>query len=422
MSALLLAISPWSLQIGRGAILDVDFALFFLLFGIYIFIAKIDTRKFLWSFIPFTFAFYSYHATKVFFVFLIPVLLFFYRKKLLEKKKETIIFICGCLLIVISFLIVIKTQSVTRQTDVSLLSDKSIAVQIDRERQYNSAPPILKTVFSNKPLYYLRVIRENYLEAFSTNFLFLYGDVGGGTQIDNIHYRGELYIIELPLLLLGVYWLFKNKNNLPRNLIFLLLLISPLPSTFTLDKSFVNRDIMMLPVLMITVAFGIDYLLSKIETRKHFYKYILFAIFVLSYLFIFSEYAYQYYYRWSTYGAEGWQKSYRDVTSFIAENQNNFSNIYVSENPQEFLLQYAITEKVDPAIVQKIWRDNPIKLYNITMFTKCLDQETGYSKILPKNTLYAVIASDCHYDLAPAQNIVDDGESLHVIWNIYENK
>lgn len=421
ISALLLTISPWALQLGRN-VWDVDFALFFLLLGIYIFITKIDSRKFLWSLIPFLFAFYSYHALKVFFVFLIPVLIYFFREELLKRKKEMIVFICGCLLIGISFLIVMKTQGVTRQADVSILTDNKAAILVNWERQYNSSPWKLRDVFNNKPLYYLRVIRENYLEAFSTNFLFLYGDVDGGAQIDNVHFRGVLYIIELPLLLLGIYCLFKNKNRFSKKFLLLLLLISPLPSTFTVGRSFVTRDIMMLPVLMIIVACGLDYLLKLIAAQKPVYKYIFLSFFILAYLFLVSEYVYQYYYRWSIYGAEGWQKSYRDLTSLVASKKSDYNRIYVSGNPQEFLLQYAITEKIDPVLVQKVWRDNPIKLYNITMFTTCLDKEQGYAKILPKSTLYAAPAGNCHYNAAPIEKIIDDGESLRTIWNIYENK
>jgi len=423
LSALLLAISPWALQIGRGA-WDFNFALFFLLLGIYVFIKNVITNNFLWSIIPFTLAFYSYHATKVFFVFLIPVLILLFRKELLKRKKATGLFLLGCLLIIVSFLIVVKTQSVTRQSQVSLLSDLQAATTVNWERQYSTAPWILRVAYSNKPLYFLKEIRENYLEVFSTDFLFLYGDISNGSQIYNISFRGELYIIELPLLLLGIYALIKNKNKHSKKLLLLLLIISPLPSTFTVDTSFVGRDIMMLPLLLIIVACGFDYLLKIIETKKYIYRCIFLTILVLSYLFLFTGYLYQYYYRWPLYGAEGWQRSYRDITYFVAAKRTNYNKIYVGKHSKEFLLQYAISEKLNPVLVQKIWLENPIKLYNITMFKECLNNGEGIVDdfITPK-TLYISPENDCHYKLStPSATIVDKGEPLHVIWNIYENK
>ena len=417
-SSLLLAISPWALQIGRGAILDTDFAFFFLLLGIYIFIAKIDSRKFLWSLIPFALAFYSYHATKVYLVFLIPVLIFFFRKKLLNKKKETAFFITGCFLIIASFLVIIIPQKVTRQENVFLLNEPNAAKEVNWERQYNTAPWILREIFNNKPLYYLRIIRENYLKAFSFEFLFLSGDLGTPSQIINIYFRGEFYIIELPLLLLGLYALFKNKDKFSRNLVLTLLLISPLPSTFTLDRNFVDRDIMMLPILLTIIAFGLAYLLERIILYKHVYRYIFISIFVLVYLFLFTGYLYQYYYRWTVYGAEAWGTSSRDLVKFVAKVKGQYKDVYISKSYSTFLIQYAIFEKLDPRIVQKVWNKNPVKIYNITMLAGCINHDT-YS---PK-TLYISSAFDCVYGSSPpTAKIVDKGNTLHVIWNIYENK
>jgi 4-amino-4-deoxy-L-arabinose transferase-like glycosyltransferase len=423
ISALLLCVSSWALQLQRG-LWDADFALFFLLFGIYVFVVNIHTRRFLWSLVPFLLGFYSYHATKVYLIFLIPVLIFFYRKELLRRKKEAVLFLSGCLLILLSFLIVVKTQTVTRQTNVSLLNDPKVAIEVNWERQYNTAPWILRTIFSNKPLYYLKSIRENYLKAFSPEYLFLSGEGGNFSAIVNIYYRGELYIIELPLLLLGIYALFKNKDKFSRNFILALLLISPLPSTFTFDSNFVDRDIMMLPILLIMVACGINYLLDKIGEYKRIYKYILLTIFVLTYLFLISGYLYQYYFRWPVYGAEAWGKSNKDLVYLMNLKKNDYKQFYISRNPYEFLLQYAIYDKVDPKIIQKSWQEHPIKLYDITLFQECINNGIdNVTKFLPKSTFYAALDQDCHYRLStPSAKIVDKGEPLHVIWNIYENK
>jgi 4-amino-4-deoxy-L-arabinose transferase-like glycosyltransferase len=423
LSALLLAISPWSLQLGRG-LWDFNFALLFLLLGIYVFVKNVGTNKILWSIIPFVLGFYSYHGTKVYFLFLIPVLIFFFREQLLKNKKILVIFLTGCFLILASFLIVIKTQSVTRQSQVSLLSDPQVAIKVNWERQYNTAPWIIRSVFSNKPLSFLKIIRENYLEVFSTNFLFLYGDISNGTQIYNISFRGELYIIELPLLLLGLYALFKNKNIRFKNLLLSLLLISPFPSVFTIDRSYVGRDIMMLPMLLIIVAFGLDLLLCRIKEQKAIFKWAFLSVLVIAYLFLFSEYLYQYYYRWTSYGAEGWQKNYRDITALVATKRNEFKNIYIGKHPKEFLFQYAITERLDPKLVQKVWSDDSIKFYNMTLFKECFNNNVvDIVSFLPPKTFYASPDNSCNYKLStPSATIVDTGEPLRVIWNIYENK
>ena len=109
IAALLFSISPWALQLGRTAI-ELNYVSFFYLLGIYIFIKYIKNSGFLWSLIPLTLAFYSYHATKVFFVFLIPVLLIVFRKELLKQKKVLFIFLTGVVFICFHFLLLLKLR------------------------------------------------------------------------------------------------------------------------------------------------------------------------------------------------------------------------------------------------------------------------------------------------------------------------
>ncbi len=423
IGAFLLSVSPWALQLQRG-LWDADFGLFFMLAGIYVFVANVHTRKFLWSLVPFLLAFYSYHAIKVYFIFLIPVLCFFYRKELLKRKKEIALFLLGVLLILVSFFVVIKTQKVTRQTEITLFNYLQASTQVNWERDKNTAPEMLRIIFSNKPLYYLRTIRENYLKPFSPEYLFISGDLGTPSQIVNIYYRGVLYIIELPLLLLGIYALFKSKNKSSRNLLLALLLISPLPSTFTLDRNFVSRDIMLLPILLTIIALGINYLLERVSSYIKIYRAIFLSTLIAIYLFLIAGYLYQYYYRWPVYGAEAWGTSSKELVEYVAKVKDKYTNVYITNSYRGFLLKYAIFEKIDPRVVQRVWNNDPIKVDNITMFNKCLNDGTPViADFLPSNTLFISPARDCHYVLSSEiAKIVDKGEITHVIWNIYENK
>ncbi len=423
ISALLFAVSPWALQLQRG-LWDVNFASFFYLLAIYIFIVNSKNNKYLWSLIPFLLGFYSYHATKVYFIFLIPILLFLFRKDLLVRKKQLFIFISVAFLTVISFLLVVKFENVTRQTDVSLFGHLQSTSTVNWERDKNTAPWIIRSVLSNKPLYYLRVIREHYLEVFSTNFLFLYGEVGNASQIQNIYNRGELYIIELPLLLIGIYQLLLSRNKFNRNFLLALLLISPMPSAFTTDANFVIRDFMLLPVLIIIISIGIYWLIKKIWGMSKGYKIILLSIFIIFYSFLICEYLYQYYCRWSVYGAETWGASNRDIVKVINDNKKLYANIYIVDSSnRDFLLQYGMFSQTDPAIVQKIWKQNPMKIDNIAMMQDCLHNGKGDTRyFLAKHTLYISLDSKCHYSNPPSVKVLDRGEALRTIWNIYENK
>lgn len=423
LSAFLFAVSPWAIQLQRG-LWDINFSSFFYLLAIYIFIANIKSNRYLWSIIPFLLGFYSYHGTKVYFVFLIPVLIFMFRKELLRKKKQLFIFIFAALLIVGSFLFVTKTQNVTRQTDVSLFGNKMVSEVVNWEREKSTAPDEVRSLFSNKPLYYFRIIREHYLEVFSTNFLFLYGEVGSGAQIHNVFNRGVLYIIELPLLLFGLVKLWFWRDKLTRNLILALLVIAPMPSAVTIDRNFINRDYMLLPMLLIIISLGIYYFLVMVQKVNKNYKFVTLSLFVVFYSFFIADFFYQYYFRWTVYGAESWGASNRDVVNYINDNKNKYSNVYVvNTSNKNFLLQYATFSKTHPAIVQENWNNKEIKIENITMMEDCFNGGSGDTRnFLPNNTLLISSEMKCHYRNKPSLKIVNRGESLHTIWNIYVNK
>ena len=117
LSALVLSFSSWHIVVTR-TVWDVIPAQFFYLLGLYIFLKKVKKGSVLWSLPFFMLGFFSYHGTKVFFAFFIVLLLFLFGKQLYRRKKEFLFFVSGIFLIFLSFALVLKTQSVTRQEEI----------------------------------------------------------------------------------------------------------------------------------------------------------------------------------------------------------------------------------------------------------------------------------------------------------------
>ncbi|RJQ37739.1 hypothetical protein C4559_03320 [Candidatus Microgenomates bacterium] len=423
-SSLMMSVSAWHLQVSRIAY-DGGIALFFYLFGIYIFLKNIkneNTKKVLLSLPFFLLAFYSYHATKIYFLALTAVLVIVFKKELLKRKKVFFLFLFGVITIFFSFLYISMTQDVTRSS-VFLFKDDKPSKMVNWEREKNTAPPLLKTIFSNKPLYFLRAIRENYLEAFSPQFLFLYGETSGLSSIYGVSFRGVMYIIELPLLIFGLIYLLNNKNKKIRNLIVLLLLISPFPSALTKDRSYVMRSIMMMPFLLITASLGLHYLLTLIGRLSKPLKIISITSIIIIYSFLISEYLYQYYFRYSVYSAEAWFGSERDLFYYLDKNKNEYKKVYIAEVEDMFVLQYAVFNRINPKLMQEIWSKNwPKKIGDVNFINGCFDSgEIKYNPnfSLPDKTLY-VVPDKCHKDFSPLIRINDRGEPLRTIWKIYQ--
>jgi 4-amino-4-deoxy-L-arabinose transferase-like glycosyltransferase len=415
-AAFVLAVSPWHLQISRAA-LDATVAMFFYLFALLVFCIKVKKGSILWSLPLWLLAFYSYHATKLFYLGAIPLLVVYFRDTLLKRKKEIALFLLGALLIIVSFIMVMKTQGVTRQGIFIYNDMATITQKVDWERTFNSSPEVLKPIFNNKFLYIMRMVRENYLEAFSFHYLFLYGEPGGlGIQY-GLYYRGVMYLIELPLLLIGLYQLARQKAYLP----LLMLLAAPLGSAFNLDKQYVNRSIMMLPFLSMAVAVGLIQVLNTLR-RKGSWK-IYTTLLAFAYVAFIVSYLYQYYYRYSIYGAEKWFYSSRETAGVIQKGRTQYDKVYVSDMGPVFLLQYGIWAQVEPSKIQKAWQEYPkTQIDNVSFVEKCslLPTNADPNKSLPRKTMY-IVQDECHKSATPSAVIKEKGEPLRTIFKIYKS-
>ncbi len=423
-AAFTLAISPWHIHISRAAY-DAPVALFFYLLAIYIFVVKIDKGKIWWSLPAFFLAFYSYHATKVFFIFFIPLLIFLHRDVFKERKKELLIFALGVAAILISFFIVSRTQGVSRQSVFIWSDNESAAKTVNWERDKNIAPFKLREIFSNKPLYYLHMMRDSYFEAFSLEFLFIRGETGGLAGIYGTYFMGVMHIIELPLLVLGFIFFINLKDKKLKYFIFASLLISPLASTFTADKTYVMRSVMMLPFLSIIVGGGISWFASFLAAYNKIIKFIIIMVFVLIYTFLLGEYLYLYHFRYPVYAGENWFGSDRQLLNYVKDNDNNYQNTYIIVSGDMFILQYALLNKIDPRFIQTAWSSSwPKKIEKVSFLQGCIDTKGKVfdpKMFLPDSTLY-VVPESCHKETTPKKTISDVGEPLRIIWKIYEKR
>lgn len=318
ISSLVFSFSSWNIFVTRG-VWDVIPAQFFYLLGFYIFLKKLYRGSILWSLPAFLLGFFSYHGTKVFFSFFIFLLIAVYWKKLIVRKKELTFFVVGIFLIFAIFAVVLKTQSVTRQSEIifsnkSTLEDAKKSVNFDRLK--SNAPEFLKQIVSNKATYFFQKMSANYLGAFSPQYLFSIGDINPIFAY-GIFFKGVLYLIDLLFLILGFIFLFvksnifsrlnSNKEEVDRyrSSLFVVigsLLIAPLPSTIGAGTTYIIRAFMMVPFLSILIGLGI-YGCWTILPKKRFCKIAFVVGIIILYALFIGRFFYQYYYQFNSAGA-----------------------------------------------------------------------------------------------------------------------
>lgn len=421
LSGLVLAISPWHIQFSRTAY-ENGLALFFFLMTMVIFLHLKKTWRALWCLIPLLLSFYSYHGTKIFLVAFVPM---FFLHATLKKHitwRQYGALLTGFLVIIISFLIVIKTQNVNRQLIFLWNNINQITATVKNERMHNTAPMSLQPVFNNKVATLVRLVRENYLQVFSSEFLFLYGEVGGLNWIYGTGFRGVLYSIEFPLILLGLLSFYKRKHPLLGAFLMLGIFTAPLPSAFTIDKSYAARSIMLLPFLAVLTAQGIETLIEILKRQKQTVYYGCIVIFILLYGYLFLGYLYQYYFRYPVYAAETWFSSSKDLAQYLRDHEHQYQIIQIA-NPGDLLIQLAIHLKLEPELVSRLYKTpSPKSFGKVTMISGCIDThgKTFFPETyLTPHTLY-ITKFECHQEATPSATITDRGEKLRTIWKIYE--
>ena len=133
---------------------------------------------------------------------------------------------------------------------------------------------------------------DNYLQTFSTDFLFIKGDLNLRHSIDGV---GQFYVVELIALLLGAtvfFLLFKDRKI--KLLIAVWIVLGVMPSAITRSGGYhATRLILVLPPLVFLIAYGL------VEGLKVFRRPVRVAIllfFIGMYIVGFAFYQHNYWY------------------------------------------------------------------------------------------------------------------------------
>ncbi len=316
-TAFFLAISPWHIHFSRVAFELMPFV-FFTTSGLYFFLKAQEIPKFLFvSTICFIFAIYSYFPARLFIPLYCICIFFLYYKFFFRFKQKTAIAIAITILFLIPFL----------QHMVS-------PVGTNRWKQVS--------IFTNQPKdeSILGHIFNNYLSHFSLDFLFLKGDIDMPGQFISRHSIrgiGQLYIFQLPLLLLGIWYCFKTLDRKIFLLLTVWLLLYPLGSMFTLDKNAqATRSIIGVIPFQILSAVGLYYLLKffgLFKTVKKNYFSFLFAIVVFGIItFSLTRFLNLYFVKYPLYSSDfwGWQYGAKDITAYFLKQQDRYDAYIMS--------------------------------------------------------------------------------------------
>lgn len=348
LSSLMLSISPWHIHFSRIAF-EANLGLTLVLGSLLFFLKGLRNPLFLIfssAFAPLSM--YAYQAEKVF-VPLFAILLFaIYRKQIFAIPKKYLLtaFLTG---IIISFPLLTYTltnkDALTRATGTSIfanrtslpdfISDFDLAVRNLKNIENND---FLGLVFDNRRVIYTRQLLSNYFWHYDPNWLILEGEIVN-KNITNLRHQayqmGNLYLWELPFILIGIYFLIFSKfKKETKFLIFGWLLIVPIPSSITWDVPNSVRTITFLPTFQILTALGLLFLLDKLNVlfRKGsmLIKPLIITSFALLIIFNIVYYLNQYFVQYNYFTSSFWQYGYKELIPEIQKIEEDYDKVIIS--------------------------------------------------------------------------------------------
>jgi len=393
VASFLYAVNPWHLQFSRVAFeasVGFAFCIFFTLFFIK------GLKNVIYMYVAVLFAalnIYMYQSEKLFTPLLFLILLIIYKDNIIifvKKRLIHVFFVCilGFLLLTPFFVSVITVpDTLSRAKSTSIFSDKDELHKRTSERfaiARQEGDVIGQFLYNRRVTYGITFI-NNYIVHFDLNWLYMKGDI----PRHHAPSMGLLYLVGLPILLIGFYiFLLAKKESIPvqaKQIVFIWLLLAPLPAAFTSDVPHAVRAIHMIFPLMVISAYGIVSIYTKIVSVHPAWRLTILGVFTICALFNFAYYLNQYFLQQNYFHAADWQYGYKEAINKLSDIEKNYDKIIVSNiSPlDQSYIFFLFYQKVDPNIVQYIHKNSDIfKVRKYEFRPLVWDKEQSNNRIL----------------------------------------
>lgn len=299
-SSFFMTITPWFFLISRTGY-EVTSGIAFFMAGLYFSLKEGSFKNIIYSIILFILSIYSYNSYRI----ITPALiLFILLLRIRNIRLNYLFFIFGVFLL--SWIPILRLY----KFDYGLIR------------------------FTNVGVKSLSEFFVNYLSYFRFDFLFQNGDSNLRSHIGKF---GELFIIQLPFILTGLFVILRERK-LVKTLPIIILLISLVPSALTKESPHSLRALNVIPFISILSAVGVVNIAAKIKL-----KFLAESIVILGSIIFFIHYFYLFLSFFPKVSSKDWQYGYKQIYTKFNKDFDNFDTIYISNQfgqPYIFALFY----------------------------------------------------------------------------------
>lgn len=335
LTALVLAISPWSTHFGRIG-LESSLSVAFLLLALLFFFKGLRGKS--WLLIVSTFwaslAVYSYYSLRLIVPLLCLGLLVIFWQQVKTKKTWLL---ASMIFFVLSMVPMLTSPYYARSQDYRLNNNnlvhhrQAIAESSYYLEKYDSE--LWARLVYHRYVFVARDFMLNMSEHFSADFLFLRGDQN---LRQHSGYFGEFFLVAAPFFYLGVFLLLLNwRSNLSKFLL-LLLFLAPIPAALVYEVPHASRAIYLFIPFAILIAWGLQAVFVRGGKLLLASALVLLAI---NAAFYYADYFKEYRARSSA----AWLYSYHQVALYLRDNYEQFREVEIDERyffPRIFIYYY----------------------------------------------------------------------------------
>ncbi|MBU2544318.1 glycosyltransferase family 39 protein [Patescibacteria group bacterium] len=328
---LLLAISPWHINMSRAGF-EANIALFFIILGVYFILLAREKRAYWYvAWIPFVASVYTFNSARYFAPLFALVLFLFFLKDIKKHWKE---FITGVIIALVILLPIVphllSKEARLRFAEVNIFTDSSVVATANERMAYDGNSLLSKIVHNRRLGYTLSYLRH-FADNLQPSFLFIQGD---GNPKFSTRAVGQLYIIEAPLIAMGILSMFSAYPKIAWILI-LWIILAIFPAATARETPHALRILNSLPTWQIFIAFGImrlvNFEIKVIRKYNKIIRYSIIAILLCVYGFSVGYYVHNYYSHYAKKYSGEWQYGYREAVQYAESVKDRYDTIVLTK-------------------------------------------------------------------------------------------
>lgn len=358
---------------------------------------KYELRWVIWLAVLNGIGLFTYHIAKVFTIFFGAWLIYITYARNNRSMKQLSHAILIFLIPVVLFFVTEFLTPTNRVSNLLFINNQGFTLTIDEHMREH---PV--RLIHNKLHQGVLILTKQYLSYFSPEFLVIHGDANKRFGYPGI---SPISVVEYLFLIIGIYYLFHNKEK-NRWLLISTLLFAPLSAALTWQEYSLTRSFFMIVPILTIAAYGMYSLIHSFATNNVRLVAGLLIIGALLYYHFFTWDFYFHHYPKKTEAIYGWQCGYKELTEYIDRNYDKTDKFYITKKlgqPYIFTLFY---RAFPPAEYQKQAQLSELGEYGFGEVERYDKFEFNFATPDPKrNAIYVGYPDDFQGSQIPSEDI-----------------